>query len=670
MIQDAPAELPEVVVTAARLPPAAGEAAFSVIRLDGDTIGREARLDEALASVPAVGLFRRNSSLTANPTTQGLSLRAVAPTGAGRALVTLDGVPLNDPFGGWVIWSQLAPEAVESADIVRGGGTGPYGAGALTGSVLLRERDSGGALDLSAGSRDSLRASGAGRFDLGPIAITASGLSETTDGHIPVAAAQRGAADQPLSLEARAASVRADTALGSARVSLRLAGYREDRGSGLLNARSRAEGHVVSLTAARDPDDGATGWRAQVWRRESDLYNLSAAVAADRSTTTPANEQYETPAVGWGVNLAARRRAEAFGGRLEGEAGFDARRFEGETHERFRFMEGAFTRDRRAGGQADVAGLYVEGSWSNPDWLLAGGLRLDRWRAFDGLRIETDRATGDVTLTAPSEDRSGEVFSARAAVRRALGEDLSIRAAVYSAFRPPTLNELHRPFRVGNDITEANALLEPERLAGAEIGLAGRAGPLEWIATAFVARVEDAIVNVTIGEGPGTFPVAGFVPAGGVLRQRRNAGTIEAMGVEASAKARFGDTLDLTAGLSLTDAEMDGGAAAPQLTGLRPAQAPQVAASLSLDWRATERLGVFASVRHEGRRFDDDLNSRVLGAATTVDVRADWRLNDAARIYLAADNLLDADVETAETATGVESFGPPRAVRIGVSLAF
>ena len=104
-----PPVLPEIVVTAARLPPAAGDAAFSVVRLDAAVLDRSTRLDEALRSVPAVSLFRRTSSLAANPTTQGISLRAIAPSGAGRTLVTLDSVPLNEPFGGWVIWSRIAP---------------------------------------------------------------------------------------------------------------------------------------------------------------------------------------------------------------------------------------------------------------------------------------------------------------------------------------------------------------------------------------------------------------------------------------------------------------------------------------------------------------------------------------------------------------------------------
>src|SRR5690606_19637864 len=165
-------------------------------------------------------------------------------------------------------------------------------------------------------------------------------------------------------------------------------------------------------------------------------------------------------------------------------------------------------------------------------------LRYDGWRNTDGRRLETDLATGLPTLDETDPDRSGEVVSARLAARRDIGSGQSLRLAAYSGFRPPTLNELHRPFRVGNDITEANAALAPERLQGVEVGWSRAGSRLEWSATLFWNRLEDAIVNVTIAEGPGTFPPAGFVPAGGVLRQRQNAGTISAVGVEAEARWR------------------------------------------------------------------------------------------------------------------------------------
>ncbi|MFE9082608.1 TonB-dependent receptor [Brevundimonas sp. NPDC003935] len=676
MLQDTPPAAPtttldEVIVTAARLPPAAGEAAFSVIRLGEETLSSATRLDEALATVPAVSLFRRTSSLAANPTTQGISLRAIAPSGAGRTLVTLDGAPLNDPFGGWVIWSQVPTESVESLDIVRGAGAGPYGAGALTGVIQLRERERGGVLDASLAERGGARLAGSGGVDAGPARLTGSVLYETSDGYVPVRGPTAGAADARLDLEAKSAALRADVPIGEAALSLRAAAYEEDRGSGLAGARATAGGHVLSATAAKRPTEGDYGWRLQAWRRTSDLANTSVAVAPDRATTTPANNQYETPATGWGLNAALRRAERSVGGgSLEWEVGADARFNEGETHERFRYMAGAFTRDRIAGGETAVAGIYGEGSWETVPWLFAGGLRLDGWKNQKGRRLERDLATGAATLDESDPERSGEVISARLAARRMIGGGWAARAAAYSGFRPATLNELHRPFRVGNDLTEANAALFPETLQGIEAGLAFE-GPISALgATLFWNRIEDAIVNVTVGEGPATFPRAGFVPAGGVLRQRRNAGTIEATGVEISARQTLRGGLDLTAALSVTDARVDGGSAAPQLTGLRPAQAPIWSATAGVDWRAGDRLSLSARARYESRRFEDDLNSRVLGAAVTADLRADWRVNQRASLWLAADNLFDAEVEVSETGTGVEGFGPPRSLSAGVRLTY
>jgi outer membrane receptor protein involved in Fe transport len=394
-------------------------------------------------------------------------------------------------------------------------------------------------------------------------------------------------------------------------------------------------------------------------------------VAADRATTTPANDQFETPATGWGVNAALRgRRDDRFGGRLEWEVGADARFNEGETHELFRFMAGAFTRDRIAGGETSTAGIYGEGSLEAGPWLLAGGLRLDGWKNQNGRRLERDRATGAATLDEVDPERSGEVVSARLAARRLIGGGWAARAAAYSGFRPATLNELHRPFRVGNDLTEANAGLVPETLQGIEAGLAWDGPTSAVAATLFWNRIEDAVVNVTVGQGPATFPRAGFVPAGGVLRQRQNAGTVEATGVELSARRTLRAGLDLTGAVSITDARLDGGSAAPQLTGLRPAQAPIWSASGGIDWRAGDRLTLAARARYESKRFEDDLNSRVLGAAVTADVRADWRVNQTATLWLAADNLFDAEVEVSETGTGVAGFGPPRTISAGVRLTY
>jgi outer membrane receptor protein involved in Fe transport len=655
-----PAEL--VVVYAPRLEPLAGEAAFDTVQAPEQALRLNPRLDEALASIPGVSLFRRTSSLAANPTTQGLSLRAIAPSGAGRALVTLDGAPQNDPFGGWVIWSALPPEATASATVVRGAGAGAYGAGALTGVVALQERGAAEglqALDVSVGERESYRASAAVG---GPgLLITAAG--ESSAGYTPVRGASAGAADQPLKLSTAAYAFRLQHAFGDVEASARLGVYGERRGAGLAGARSEATGASAAFTFARPRAEGVLGWRLQAWMRASDFANTSAAVAADRSGTTPASEQYSTPAQGYGVNAALQGGSGALGW----EAGADARLARGVEFERFRFMNGQFTRLRKAGGETSVAGLYVQGDWNAEPLLLTAGARVDAWRAGGAVRREQDAQTRALTLDAHPAGADGVTPTVRAGLRYSLTPELWLRAAAYTGFRPPTLNELHRPFRVGNDVTEANPALKPERLSGVEAGLGGGAAALRWSATAFYNRLSDPITNVTVGAGPGTFPTAGFIPAGGVLRQRRNAGLIKAWGLEGEADGELGAALGWRAAFAYTHARVDGGASAPQLTGKRPAQAPALTATAGLDWRPLDRLSLSAELRYESLRYEDDLNSRKLKAGVQVDARAGWRIAEATEIYVAAENLADADIAVGQTADGVTSYAEPQTFRVGIA---
>ena len=340
----------DIVVVAPRLPEAPGEAAYSAYEIDPIVIATATRLDEALRTAPGVSTFRRNDSAAANPTIQGLSVRASAPSGAGRALVTLDGQPLNDPFGGWVIWGAVPPETVASATVLRGAGAGPYGAGALTGTVQLNERRGEGvAFSLEGGEREQVRAAGVGeaRRNAGSFRLAAS--AQRDDGWIPVRAG-RGAADTELWSDSTAGVARVEWRDGARVFAARLSGYSESRGAGLVGAESRSNGSSLSMTLAAPAGDFA--WRVQAWAMTSDLYNTSVATAPDRSATTPANEQYATPAFGWGGNAAVRWTGNEYGV----EIGADLRTADGETRERFSFSGGQFTRNRIAGGRTLTAG--------------------------------------------------------------------------------------------------------------------------------------------------------------------------------------------------------------------------------------------------------------------------------------------------------------------------
>jgi outer membrane receptor protein involved in Fe transport len=649
-----------MVVQAPRLPPAAGDPAFSIIMIDPVLLSRSDRLDDALGDAPGFSLYRRTSSLGANPTTQGVSLRGIAGSAASRALVTLDGVPQNDPFGGWVIWTSLPPETVSGAAIVRGAGAGPYGAGALSGVVALEapdRLDGGSAADIEAGSLGYARAAAIAEIDSGPTRLFLDASGEHSDGWIPVIEG-RGAADRPLVLTDWSAAARVEADLGRDVLATRVSVYQEDRGAGTLFANSRARGVQGSVTLVAPPADDAVGWRLQTWVAATDLANTSASVSADRNTATLADDQYATPAVGIGANAAVRRQGDVY----SWELGFDARNFDGESRDLL-YDQGTPIGARTGGGGEAVAGIYAEGSRTAGPLLLTGGVRLDGWADYASKLVQT----GMTNLDERSPDRGGAAPTARLGARWDFDPAAYLRAAVYAGFRPATLNELHRPFRIGNDVTEANPLLSPERLYGAEAGLGGD-GPITWDGDLFFNRLTDAITNVTIGEGPGDFPLAGFVPAGGTLYERENAGTVNAYGVEGEATHRFGPQFMLRAAFSYTHARVDGGDQAPQLTGLRPALTPEAIVTAGFDWQPLARLSLAGEARYQSDCFDDDLNTRRIDGGANVDARAAWRLAGQASVFIAADNLFDARLETGRSATDVVTYDAPRVIRIGLTL--
>jgi len=658
---DAPAPVAEVVVLAARAPASPDLAAYALVKLDAGKLEASDRIDAALTSVPGVSLFRRTSSLGANPTTQGVSVRAIAGTGAGRALVTLDGVPQNDPFGGWVIWSALPTGAIGQAEIVRGAGAARDGPAALTGMIALSRTDDDRASVSLAGQGDRAVFAQKGAAALGG-RISLDLQQEESDGWVPVRLG-RGAADHPLSLSASSASLRYDAQAGALYVAARLSGFDERRGAGVLLAQSRERGGQGSLTVGTSPLQEGFGWRAQGWLTASNLYNTSAAVAVGRASATPANRQYDTPATGLGLSV----EGQWIGGPTTVRSGVDFRAASGESREQFRYLAGAFTRNRIAGGDAQTLGLFTEGATTLAGWTLNGAVRVDDWRNTGAHRLETNAATGAQTLNLAAPDREGAAPTARLGVQRALTEGVTARALIYTGFRPPTLNELHRPFRVGNDVTEANPLLKPERLSGAEAGLNGQLATARWTVTAFVNRLADAVTNVTVASGPITDSVAGLIPVGGTLRQRRNVDAVNATGLEASAAIALTPRLTLDLAASLTRARVAGGSGARALTGLRPAGTPDAAATASLVYRPILSLDLVAELSQEGRRFDDDQNLRALRAAMTGALSATWRWRPGVAVFVAGEGL-GQRVQTARDASGVFSYGPPPTLRIGLKL--
>ncbi len=144
----------QVIVTPARSEQRLGDVPASVTVMDSEEIRRSPAVvaDDVLRQIPTFSLFRRTSSLSSHPTSQGVSLRGIGPSGTSRTLVLIDDVPFNDPFGGWVYWTRVPLMSVDRMELVDGSTSSLYGNYAMGGviNIVTRQPDAQNGRDQAA----------------------------------------------------------------------------------------------------------------------------------------------------------------------------------------------------------------------------------------------------------------------------------------------------------------------------------------------------------------------------------------------------------------------------------------------------------------------------------------------------------------------------------------
>lgn len=659
----------EVVVTG--LPEPTGDKAYDIVEIPRERLGASAsgRMEDVLRDVAGFQQFRRTDSRAANPTSQGATLRALGGNASSRALVLLDGAPVADPFTGYIPWSALAPDRLERVRVTRGAGVGPFGAGALAGTIELFSAEPSGLpparAGFDAGSRGSLVADAMASGRVGGGGISVLGRYDRGDGYLLIPEAQRGPVDIPARYSQVSIGAHAAWPLGGAkRLAVNALAFDDQRVQGVEGTATEVRGVDAS---ARLTGEGAWRFEALGYLQLRNFTNTVASVNPTRTAQTPSLDEFDTPATGFGGKIEARP---PWGESVQLRLGLDLRDEAGRTNEFSHFLEGSFTQLLHAGGHEQVIGGFAESSVTPTGRLtLTAGGRLDHWTIDDGGLIETDARTGAPIDDEHPPDRSRWEPTARGGAAYDLGPKIRLRAAAYLAYRLPTLNELYRPFRVGLDATAANPALAPERLTGVEAGadLVPRQGARLGL-TVFDNRLANAITNVTLGAGPGVFPQVGFVAAGGVFRQRGNVDAIVARGVEAEAHFVLA-AWRFDASYAYTHSKVSASGPAAALNGLPPAQTPMHQASATLGWVPAPGALVAVTGRYASGQDDDDLGVRRLTGVATLDVVADLPVAHGVTLILRVENLTDAQIESGLSGLGVITLGTPRTAWAGVRVS-
>jgi vitamin B12 transporter len=640
-----------IIVYGGLLPHDAGDDVQSVTILRGLDPGLGVRVENRLRDEAGIVQFRRSDGRSAHPTSQGVTLRGLGGNASSRALVTLDGVPQADPFGGWVAWSAYDAINLGGIAVMRGGGSGADGPGALAGTIGLYSAITHGVTASAAyGSRDSWDASASVGGPIGNGEIAIDGRYSRGEGFVPIVKGQRGSVDRAAPYEQGGIGLRLRFDAGAdSRIEASLRGFSDRRDRGVDFTDSKTDGVDASLRFVHDPV-GATQWIALGYIQLRDFDSGFASVAASRNSAVPALFQH-VPATGLGGRFELRP---AVGDANPLRLGIDWRRTTGRTEEDYFFAGLVPGRHRVAGGSSDTVGGFAEWTAGRADegllWTLSG--RVDHWWLGTGYRHERNIG-GSVITEARFAARQGWEGSGRAGLRWT-SDAFALRAAAYRGWRLPTLNELYRPFRVGAETTLANELLEPERLWGGEVGVDWKHGGSALSVTLFANHLTDAIANVTLAPN---------------LNQRQNLDAIDSKGVEFSAEQTVGPMM-LRATYAFTDAKVDASGAALALNGRRPAQIAKHGGSLSLRSNAGGPIDGFATLRYMGKQNEDDLGLQQLDDALTLDAGLTWQLAEAISIEARGENLFDALVPAGVSSAGIIECASPRTLWIGARLTF
>jgi outer membrane receptor protein involved in Fe transport len=252
----------DLVITATRSPRPVRDVPESVTIVTSKELEQSPAktLDEVLAAVPSFDLFRRSSSLAADPSSQGVKLRGVGGTAVARTLVLLDGVPVNDSFAGWVPWRAFPSLSLERIEVVPGGGAALYGNYALGGVVQLISRPieaRTSAVEVEGGSF------GTGRFEAhvadraGPVGVAIDGEIFGSRGYLVVDPAFRGPVDQSTVSQHQVVSARMEgRAANDLQLTARASFFHQDQNGGTTFTTSEVKRLDYSAGAAWTPSAG------------------------------------------------------------------------------------------------------------------------------------------------------------------------------------------------------------------------------------------------------------------------------------------------------------------------------------------------------------------------------------------------------------------------------
>src|SRR5215470_17580934 len=671
----------DITVTAARTEQRLSDVSASVNVLRSDDIRQSpaVAVDDVLRQIPTFSLFTRSSSISSNPTSQGVSLRGIGPSGVSRTLVMLDGMPFNEPFGGWVYWTRVPLEATERIEVVDGPSANVYGNYALGGAISINTAQPSHQLfDVRSqmGNKNSPKFDFFGGDVFGKVGLLVDGSFFRTDGFPVVIENERGAVDDKANDAFKNVNVKGTfTATPNVNGFVRAGYFHEDRDNGKHSTFDGTEEgnnttwkYVSGGVRVVLPD--SSGLQANVFGNFENYFSNFLAVPA----ATPArsigrmslNQTVPTKDTGGMVSWSKSFSKNLF------QAGTDWHWVQGESQEDGLNATNGLTVNlkRVSGGTQRNVGAYIQDMIAPVDNLeVTLSARVDSWSNYNAHNTEVNYPSLTPTVNnAPTlPDQNDTVVTPRAAAIYHVNDIVSVWGDIGSGFRAPTLNELYRRFSKGTVLTLPNFALGPERLVGGELGVnlaptKNTTARITW----FDNRVHNPVSNVTIATSGANVTV-----------QRQNLGETEIQGVQFDAEYRINKNWRVSGGYLFDHATIVDNPSNPAIVGKFLQEVPENRGTFRITYSDPKVASITFGVLGVGLQYDtgDDTNTRAvpgysypgLPAYATTELTISRAIGRNVDVFFAAQNLFDQEYIVATLPTTI---GSPRLVNGGIRVKF
>lgn len=640
----------EVVVTANRTETRLGETPASIVTLSKDEVKSNASpvIDDVLRQTVGFSLFRRSNSRNANPTTQGASFRGIGSSGASRSLILLEGVPLNDSFGGWILWNRVSTVAIERVEVLRGGASSLYGSSALSGTINIIPRKSAEKFTFSAevfgGMQKTLSASTFFGFKQKDWTLDFIASNFQTIGYIAVDETQRGLVDQFSGSKNSTFSgriARNFKNLGEIFVKPSYFGEVRSNGTGLQTNRTHLRQIVLGGNRNFDWQDSKLNW---LFYGGTQIYDQIFSTVATNRNSESLNRIQRVPSQNFGFSsqFLTTLKNQTF------LAGFETKQVRGASNE-IAVANNRATSLIGAGGREKTYAFYFQDFAKIGKVVLVGNLRFDAWQNLRALSATKTLST-NLTATTVFPKRDQNAFSPQLSILYQLPKNFALFASLSRSFRAPSLNELYRAFRVGNVLTLANENLKAEKATNFESGLSYSQQNIYLRGNFFWTDVSNPVSNITLAQTPSL-----------ITRQRQNVGKTRSRGMEIESETRWKD-FSFLIGYLLADSHVIKFPANPVLENLRVPQTSQH--QLTFQTRYSQQDWSFAfQGRAASKQFDDDLNTFELEPYFQLDAFAAKKFKENLQVFIGIENIFNSRYSVGKTP--IRTVSSPLNLRVG-----